>query len=46
VAPSGRPLGTELLDVVAEPVEVAGELVRVGGRSLLVTDRGRVRRLG
>ncbi len=45
VAPDGRPLGRELLDVVAEPVEVAGELTLLGGRSILVTDRARIRRI-
>jgi nitrite reductase/ring-hydroxylating ferredoxin subunit len=45
VSAAGEPLGRELLDVTAEPVEIDGELVRVGGRSLLVTSRAAVRRL-
>lgn len=45
VAVDGRSLGSELLDLVAEPVEVAGELIRLDGRTLLVTDRGAMRRL-
>jgi methionine sulfoxide reductase heme-binding subunit len=45
VAPDGRPLGRELLDLVAEPVEVTGELATVGGRALLVTERAAFRRL-
>ena len=45
VAPDGRPLGRELLDIVAEPVEIAGELAMVGGRSILVADRARIRRI-
>jgi len=45
VSADGRPLGRELLDLVAEPVEVEGELVRLGSRVLLVTERARIRRL-
>ena len=45
VAPDGRPLGRELLDIVAEPVELSGELALVGGRSILVADRARIRRI-
>jgi len=45
VARDGRPLGRELLELLAEPVEVAGELVTVGGRALLVTERAAFRRL-
>jgi nitrite reductase/ring-hydroxylating ferredoxin subunit/DMSO/TMAO reductase YedYZ heme-binding membrane subunit len=45
VAPDGRPLGRELLDIVAEPVEISGELAVVGSRSILVADRARIRRI-
>jgi len=45
VGSDGSPIGQTLLDVVAEPVEVEGEVVELGGRRLLVTDRTRVRRL-
>ena len=45
VTPAGRPLGRELLDLVAEPVEVDGEAVRLGDLDLLVTDRASIRRL-
>jgi len=45
VAPDGGGLGPALLDVVAEPVEVEGEVARLGSRALLVTDRARIRRL-
>jgi len=44
VSPSGRPLGPELLDLVAEPVELDGELVRIDGRAILVVDRADIRR--
>lgn len=46
VAPDGRPLGRELLDRVAEPVEVEGEVLRLGGLPLLVAEAAAVRRLG
>jgi len=45
VAADGHPLGRELLDLVAEPVAIDGELVRLGGRLLLVTERARIRAL-
>ena len=45
VSPAGAPLGRELLDRVAEPVEVEGEVVRLGGLALLVAEPGAVRRL-
>lgn len=45
VTPEGRPLGPELLDRVAEPVEVQGEVVRLGDLALLVTPAAGVRRL-
>jgi methionine sulfoxide reductase heme-binding subunit len=45
VGGDGRPLGRELVDRVAEPVTVTGELVRLGGRVLLVTDRASIRRV-
>ncbi len=45
VGRDGHPLGRELLDVVAEPVEVTGDLLRLDGRELLVTDRASVRPL-
>ncbi|MCM2269420.1 MAG: ferric reductase-like transmembrane domain-containing protein [Thermoanaerobaculia bacterium] len=45
VGGDGRPLGRELLDVVGEPVAVAGELLRVGARAILVTDRAKIRRV-
>jgi nitrite reductase/ring-hydroxylating ferredoxin subunit/DMSO/TMAO reductase YedYZ heme-binding membrane subunit len=45
VSPSGALLGRELADRVAEPVEVEGELVRLGGLSLLVAEASSVRRL-
>lgn len=46
VTPEGRPLGPELLDVVAEPVEVDGELLALGELTLFATSRSAVRRLG
>jgi hypothetical protein len=46
VSRTGAPLGRELLDVVAEPVAIEGELVRFGGRAILLTERSAVRRLG
>jgi len=45
VSPEGRPLGPELLDRVAEPVEARGELLRLGAWTLLATSRAEVRRL-
>lgn len=45
VTESGRSLGPELLDVVAEPVEVEGELWRLGDLTLFATSRAAVRRL-
>lgn len=45
VSREGRPLGPELLDRVAEPVEARGELLRLGDWTLLVTSRADVRRL-
>ena len=45
VSSSGRPLGRELLGVVAEPVEIEGEIVRVGDRALFVTDPEQVHSL-
>jgi len=44
VSPSGKPLGPELLDLIAEPVELDGELLRVDGRAVLVVDRADIRR--
>jgi nitrite reductase/ring-hydroxylating ferredoxin subunit/DMSO/TMAO reductase YedYZ heme-binding membrane subunit len=46
VTPEGRPLGPELLDRVAEPVAVDGEVVRLGNLALLVTEASAVVRLG
>lgn len=46
VSPEGAPLGRELLDRVAEPVEVEGEVVRLGSLALLVAEPSSVRRLG
>lgn len=46
VTPQGRPLGPELLDRVAEPVGVEGEVVRLGDLPLLVTEASAVVRLG
>jgi len=46
VTPDGRPLGPELLDRVAEPVAVEGEVVRLGELPLLVTEASAVVRLG
>jgi nitrite reductase/ring-hydroxylating ferredoxin subunit len=46
VTPDGRPLGRELLDLVAEPVEVEGEVLRLGGLPLLVTGLPAIRRSG
>lgn len=45
VSLAGRPLGPELLDVVAEPVAVDGELLRLGELTLFATSRDAVRRL-
>jgi sulfoxide reductase heme-binding subunit YedZ len=45
VGGDGRPLGRELVDLVAEPVTVAGELVRFGARAVLVTERAKIRRV-
>jgi nitrite reductase/ring-hydroxylating ferredoxin subunit/DMSO/TMAO reductase YedYZ heme-binding membrane subunit len=45
VSAAGRPLGRELLDVVGEPVAATGELVRLGDRMLLVTERAKIRRV-
>jgi nitrite reductase/ring-hydroxylating ferredoxin subunit/DMSO/TMAO reductase YedYZ heme-binding membrane subunit len=42
VTPDGRPLGPELLDRVAEPVAVDGEVVRLGNLALLVTEASAV----
>ena len=46
VGAAGAPLGRELLDLVAEPVEVEGEVLRVGGLTLLETAPASIRRLG
>lgn len=46
VTADGRPLGAELLDRVAEPVAVEGEVVRLGDLPLLVTEASAVLRLG
>jgi nitrite reductase/ring-hydroxylating ferredoxin subunit/DMSO/TMAO reductase YedYZ heme-binding membrane subunit len=45
VGTDGRPLGRELADLAAEPVAVAGELVRFGERAVLVTERAKIRRV-
>ncbi len=45
VSESGRPLGPELLDLVAEPVVVEGELLRLGDLTLFATSRDAVKRL-
>jgi len=45
VGGDGAPLGRELVDLVAEPVAVAGELVRFGARAVLVTERAKIRRV-
>jgi sulfoxide reductase heme-binding subunit YedZ len=45
VGQDGRPLGRELADLAAEPVVVAGELVRFGARAVLVTERAKIRRV-
>lgn len=45
VGGDGRPLGRDLVDLVAEPVEVTGELMRFGARAVLVTDRAKIRRV-
>lgn len=45
VGGDGRPLGRELADLAAEPVAVAGELVRFGARAVLVTERAKIRRV-
>lgn len=45
VTPAGRPLGPELLDLVAEPVAVRGEVVRLGDLPLLVAEASAFRRL-
>jgi len=41
----GRPVGPEILDVVAEPVEVTGRVERVGDRWYLRADPRTIRRL-
>lgn len=45
VGRDGRQLGAELLDVVAEPVEVTGEVVLRGDLWILRTEPGRIIRL-
>lgn len=42
--PGGRPLSREILDFVAEPVTIAGSLVRTGPFLVLEADPGAIRR--
>jgi nitrite reductase/ring-hydroxylating ferredoxin subunit/DMSO/TMAO reductase YedYZ heme-binding membrane subunit len=46
VGADGTPLGRELLDVVGEPVEAVGEVLRLGDVVLFATSREAVRRYG
>ncbi len=46
IGPRGRAIGREMLDVVAEPVAVHGELARHGELHVLVVERSDIRRLG
>ena len=46
VGPDGRALGRELLDFVAEPVEMRGAVERHDGVYVLRTDPSAIRRLG
>lgn len=45
VGPDGRSLNREVLDYVADPVEITGEVVRSGGLLVLYADPGDIRRL-
>lgn len=45
LGPDGGPLGVELLDLVAEPVEIEGEVVLSGDLWYLRTDRAAIRRV-
>ena len=45
VGDDGRPIGTEILDLVAEPVEITGEAVRRGDLLVLRADPSGIRRL-
>ena len=44
-ATDGAPLGPRILDLVAEPVEIAGEVSRLGDQLLFSTDPTTIRRL-
>jgi len=44
-ASDGAPLGPRILDLVAEPVEIAGEVSRLGDQLLFSTDPTTIRRL-
>jgi nitrite reductase/ring-hydroxylating ferredoxin subunit/DMSO/TMAO reductase YedYZ heme-binding membrane subunit len=45
-ATDGTPLGPRILDLVAEPVEIAGEVSRLGDQWLLSTDPATIHRIG
>jgi hypothetical protein len=46
VSAEGKPVNAEILDFVAEPVEVAGDVVRQGELLTLRADPATIRRLG
>jgi hypothetical protein len=46
VGADGRPLGRELLDRGGEPVEAAGEVLRLGDLTLFSTSSAAIRRYG
>jgi hypothetical protein len=45
VGPEGLPVNREVLDMVAEPVEITGDVVRTGDRLVLYSDPATYRRL-
>ncbi|MEO7795653.1 MAG: Rieske 2Fe-2S domain-containing protein [Thermoanaerobaculia bacterium] len=44
-AADGAPLGPRILDLVAEPVEISGEVSRLGDQLVLATDPASIRRI-
>jgi hypothetical protein len=45
VSPEGKPINQQVLDFVAEPVQISGEVVKQGGRLILRADPAGIRRI-
>ena len=46
VSSDGRPVNKQVLDMVAEPIEITGEVLRQGELSILRADPATYRRIG